>query len=102
MTIRTRLTLWYAGVMFVSLLSMGVLTYRTFAPEPHGTILPPKQHGRSRRTKSDFREVAADHLLVRRARGVAGAGRRLVADAPGASRPSPRSPAPPNASTNTI
>jgi signal transduction histidine kinase len=36
MTIRTRLTFWYAGIMFLSLLAMGVLTYRQFAPEPHG------------------------------------------------------------------
>jgi signal transduction histidine kinase len=35
MTIRTRLTLWYAGIMFVSLLVMGVLVYHEFAPEPH-------------------------------------------------------------------
>ena len=34
MTIRTRLTLWYAAVMFVSLLAMGALTYNTFAPDP--------------------------------------------------------------------
>ena len=35
MTIRTRLTLWYAGIMFVSLLVMGVLVYHEFAPELH-------------------------------------------------------------------
>lgn len=34
MSIRARLTLWYAAVMFVCLLLMGVLTYREFAPEP--------------------------------------------------------------------
>ena len=34
MTIRTRLTLWYAAVMFVSLLAMGALIYNTFAPDP--------------------------------------------------------------------
>jgi len=34
MTIRAKLTLWYAGIMFVSLLVMGMLTYREFAPEP--------------------------------------------------------------------
>ena len=34
MSIRTRLTLWYAGIMFVSLLAMGVLSYHAFAPEP--------------------------------------------------------------------
>jgi signal transduction histidine kinase len=37
MTIRGRLTAWYAGIMFVSLLVLGLLTYREFAPEP----LPP-------------------------------------------------------------
>jgi signal transduction histidine kinase len=35
MTIRTRLTFWYAGIMFVCLLVMGVLVYHEFAPEPH-------------------------------------------------------------------
>jgi signal transduction histidine kinase len=34
MTIRTRLTLWYAGIMFVSLIAMGILSYHAFAPEP--------------------------------------------------------------------
>ncbi|MEI8043490.1 MAG: HAMP domain-containing sensor histidine kinase [Verrucomicrobiota bacterium] len=34
MSIRTRLTLWYAGVMFVSLVAMGILSYHAFAPEP--------------------------------------------------------------------
>ncbi|HEU0040323.1 MAG TPA: ATP-binding protein [Verrucomicrobiae bacterium] len=34
MTIRARLTFWYAGIMFVSLLAMGWLSYREFAPEP--------------------------------------------------------------------
>lgn len=34
MRIRTRLTLWYAGIMFVSLLAMGILSYHAFAPEP--------------------------------------------------------------------
>jgi signal transduction histidine kinase len=33
-SIRTRLTLWYAGVMFISLLAMGILSYHAFAPEP--------------------------------------------------------------------
>jgi signal transduction histidine kinase len=35
MTVRARLSLWYAGVIFVSLLAMGALTYHEFAPEPH-------------------------------------------------------------------
>jgi signal transduction histidine kinase len=34
MSIRTRLTLWYAGIMFVSLAAMGVLSYHAFGPEP--------------------------------------------------------------------
>ncbi len=34
MSIRTRLTLWYAGILFVSLVAMGVLSYHAFAPEP--------------------------------------------------------------------
>ncbi len=33
MKIRTRLTFWYAAIMFISLLVMGGLMYRTFAPE---------------------------------------------------------------------
>ena len=39
MTVRTRLTLWYAAVMFVSLALMGILTYQAFAPET-GPKLP--------------------------------------------------------------
>jgi signal transduction histidine kinase len=34
MTIRTRLTAWYAAIIFVSLLAMSALTYHEFAPEP--------------------------------------------------------------------
>jgi signal transduction histidine kinase len=34
MSIRVRLTLWYAAIMFVSLAAMGVLSYKAFAPEP--------------------------------------------------------------------
>ena len=42
MNIRTRLTLWYAGIMFVSLLAMGLLSYHAFAPEsrPVGAPAP--------------------------------------------------------------
>ena len=35
MSIRTRLTLWYAGIMFVALVAMGIFSYHAFAPEPH-------------------------------------------------------------------
>jgi len=34
MTIRKRLTLWYAVIMFVSLAAMGSLAYHEFAPDP--------------------------------------------------------------------
>ena len=40
MTIRTRLTAWYAAIMFVSLLAMSLLTYREFAPGPHPETPP--------------------------------------------------------------
>ena len=49
MSIRTRLTLWYAGIMFVSLLAMGVLTYREFAPGPKA----PPPHGGPRTQEED-------------------------------------------------
>ena len=48
MTIRTRLTLWYAGFMFVSLLAMSALMYREFAPEPRG-----KSTGAGTRTREE-------------------------------------------------
>jgi signal transduction histidine kinase len=52
MTIRTRLSLWYAAIMFVSLLAMGVLTYRQFASEPPERATPPEQAD-----ENDFREM---------------------------------------------
>jgi len=52
MTIRTRLTLWYAGVMFVCLALMGFLTYEAFAPEPHED--PPEEVAED---ESDIREI---------------------------------------------
>src|ERR1035437_4766563 len=48
MSIRTRLTLWYAGIMFVSLLAMGILSYHAFAPEPR-----PSGHGPGEHLKPD-------------------------------------------------
>jgi len=35
MTIRTRLTLWFTGILFVSLLAMGALSYYELVAEPH-------------------------------------------------------------------
>ena len=34
MTIRTRLTLWFAGVLFASLVAMGVFSYFELIAEP--------------------------------------------------------------------
>ena len=39
MTIRSRLSLWYAGIMFVSLAAMGILSYYKFVDEPHNRAL---------------------------------------------------------------
>ena len=62
MSIRTRLTLWYAGIMFVSLTLMGVLSYHEFVSDratrsagaaPQGGRGSPDEHG------SPFEDVAA-------------------------------------------
>jgi signal transduction histidine kinase len=45
MTIRTRLTFWYAGIMSASLLAMALLTYYKFAPEPRSGT-PGAEEGR--------------------------------------------------------
>jgi signal transduction histidine kinase len=39
MTIRRRLTFWYAGIMFISFLAMGVLSYHEFVDEPRSRVL---------------------------------------------------------------
>ena len=58
MSIRTRLTLWYAGIMFVSLLAMGILSYHAFAPEPraagNGVAVGTSP---DESDESDFREI---------------------------------------------
>ncbi len=63
MTIRTRLTLWYAGVMLVSLLAMGALMYHQFAPEPHkvhSTAAPVEEEA----DDGDFSEALRNILCV--------------------------------------
>jgi signal transduction histidine kinase len=53
MSIRTRLTLWYAGIMFVSLVAMGFFSYHAFAPEPRTA-----QHStRDEEDESDLGEI---------------------------------------------
>jgi signal transduction histidine kinase len=64
-TIRTRLTFWYAGIMFLSLLAMGVLTYHQFAPEPHGQWVGSNADSRIREEEADendFRETLRNIL----------------------------------------
>ena len=56
MTIRTRLTAWYAALMFVSLLAMALLMYHEFAPEPRARLenaAPKFEEG----DESDLRET---------------------------------------------
>ena len=58
MTIRTRLTAWYAGIMFVSLLAMSMLTYHEFAPEPHPVSPAGTTAGKGEESdESDLREM---------------------------------------------
>ena len=59
MTIRARLTSWYVGIMFVSLLTMGVLVYKEFAPEPrsHGPAPGERPKEGESSDESDLRET---------------------------------------------
>lgn len=57
MSIRTRLTLWYAAVMFVCLLLMGVLTYREFAPESRPGPRKEKEQPEQESDENDLRET---------------------------------------------
>lgn len=57
MKIRTRLSLWYATIMFVSLLAMGVLTYRQFAPEPRSHPPVSIAEQKEETDESDFLET---------------------------------------------
>ena len=56
MTIRAKLSLWYASIMFVALLAMGLLTYEQFAPEPDRST---QKHEAD---QEDFREALANIL----------------------------------------
>ena len=55
MTIRARLTGWYAAIIFVSLLAMSLLTYHEFAPDPHPQNSPAEQSVES--DEADLREM---------------------------------------------
>ena len=58
MTIRTRLTLWHAGVMFIALLAMGGLSYYEFVVEPRRHVAPGADASKeAAEDESDFAEV---------------------------------------------
>jgi signal transduction histidine kinase len=58
MTIRARLTLWYVGLMFVSLLAMGALSYYRFVTVPRGLVV------RGEATASDLAEEKDDFVEI--------------------------------------
>ncbi len=58
MTIRARLTAWYAAIMFVSLLAMGALSYNEFVAEPRRQALREGDAGKDEGPdEGDFGEV---------------------------------------------
>jgi heavy metal sensor kinase len=59
MTIRTRLSLWYAAVMFVALMVMGVLLYYQLVIEPrqHARRHPERQHTEQAIEQDMFEDV---------------------------------------------
>src|ERR1041384_4770750 len=58
MKIRARLTLWYAGIMFVSLLAMGALSYYKFVLEPRREARNTAEAAQEEAEDfSDFRQV---------------------------------------------
>src|ERR1041384_6626659 len=60
MTIRSRLSLWYAAVMFVSLLAMGGLLYFKFVVEPR------REAANSRDAEKEAAEDVGDYAEVMR------------------------------------
>jgi len=58
MTIRARLTVWYAGLMFVSLLAMSALAYYLFVAEPRGRV------SRGEEAKSDLADEQDDFVQI--------------------------------------
>lgn len=58
MTIRSRLTFWYAGIMFASLLAMGALSYR------HFVTIPTHRAKRGRESPEEVADMATDFREV--------------------------------------
>jgi len=60
MTIRARLTFWYAAIMFASLLAMGALSYR------HFVTIPARRAMRGRESLDEVADMAMDFREVSR------------------------------------
>jgi len=52
-TIRMRLTVWYVGVMFVSLVAMGLLVYHEFVIEPRNDLREARETGKPLETEQE-------------------------------------------------
>jgi len=63
MTIRTRLTLWYAGVLFVSILLMGAVAYHEFVVEKRRDRKSSQQHEPRKDEAQEDAEDLTDILL---------------------------------------
>jgi signal transduction histidine kinase len=59
MKIRTRLTLWFVGILFVSLLAMGVLSYYELVAEPNSKPTQPVKPGDDESDQTDVGDVIA-------------------------------------------
>jgi signal transduction histidine kinase len=59
MTIRTRLTLWFVGILFISLMAMGVLSYYELVAEPNSKPTQPTQPGGDESDQTDLGDVIA-------------------------------------------
>jgi hypothetical protein len=59
MKIRTRLTLWFVGILFVSLLAMGILSYYELVAEPNNRAGQPAKPGEDEADQSDLGDVIA-------------------------------------------
>src|SRR5208282_3531082 len=58
MTIRARLTIWYVGLMFVSMVAMGAISYYQFVAVTRGLVL------RGKATASELAEEQDDFVQI--------------------------------------
>src|SRR2546421_5207850 len=59
MTVRVRLTLWFAGTLFAALLAMGALSYYELVVEPNSRITQPVRAGEEEGEQGDLGDVIA-------------------------------------------